>query len=147
MTAPSLPKARCTRSSSNSARIYRIQEPLAGRRTLPLPCWSGWLPPLPIRLHEFLVKRGDLPPGTASDLVLSIRERATAGLLTAILAAEEALRLAHQLNGAGRLTASLILRHALSRRSCLHRGGLAELTGVSGRQCAVADSTTREGLG
>jgi uncharacterized protein (DUF2336 family) len=60
-------------------------------------------------LQEHLVSRHDLAPGSASDLVLRIRERATAGLLAGTPAVE-AERLARQLNQSGRLTASLILR-------------------------------------
>jgi uncharacterized protein (DUF2336 family) len=87
----------------------RVQEPLMARQALPAAILERLVGLASESLHEFLVKRHDLAPAAASDLVLRIRERATAGVLSGS-PAEEAERLARQLYEAGRLTPSLILR-------------------------------------
>ena len=81
-------------------------------------------------LREALVERNDLPQGAASDLILKIRERATAGLLSADVQAGDAERLARQLNVNGRLTASLILRTLCLGDVDFLEAAFAELTGV-----------------
>ena len=65
------------------------------------------------------MERDDLPSGVASDLILQIRERATAGLLSAGVPEGDAERLARQLNTNGRLTASLILSTSARARTSL----------------------------
>src|SRR5206468_12685843 len=87
-----------------------IQPPLAGRKALPAVVIERLLALASDSLRQTLVERHDLPSGVASDLILQIRERATAGLLSAGVPEGDAERLARQLNANGRLTASLILR-------------------------------------
>ncbi|HEX3499214.1 MAG TPA: DUF2336 domain-containing protein, partial [Stellaceae bacterium] len=82
-------------------------------------------------LRETLVKRHDLPNSVASDLILQIRERATAGLLSAGVPEGDAERLARQLNANGRLTASLILRTLCLGDLAFLEAAFAELAGVS----------------
>jgi uncharacterized protein (DUF2336 family) len=108
----------------------RVQEPLMAREALPAAVLERLVALASESLHEFLVKRHDLAPATASDLVLSIRERATASVLTAS-PAREAERLAKQLNRAGRLTASLILRTMCLGDLHFLEAAFAELAGVS----------------
>jgi uncharacterized protein (DUF2336 family) len=90
-------------------RDTRVQEPLAARKALPAAVLERLVALASDSLHAFLAKRSDLPPGMASDLVLRIREHATAGILSTISPPGDAEHLAHQLNEAKRLTPSLIL--------------------------------------
>ncbi len=108
----------------------RVQEPLAQREALPAAVLERLVALASDSLHEFLVKRHDLQPSTASDLVLRIRERATAGLLTSMWPAVEAERLAHQLNQANRLTPSLILRTMCLGDLSFFEAAFAELAGI-----------------
>jgi uncharacterized protein (DUF2336 family) len=87
-----------------------IHTPLVGRKVLPPVVLERLLALASDSLHKTLVERHDLPGSVASDLILQIRERATAELLSAGVAEDDAERLARQLNANGRLTASLILR-------------------------------------
>jgi uncharacterized protein (DUF2336 family) len=107
----------------------RVQEPLIGREKLPSAVLERLVALASESLHEFLVKRHDLAPSTASDLVLRIRERATAGLLTGS-PADEAERLARQLHRAGRLTPSLILRTMCLGDLAFLEAAFAELAGI-----------------
>lgn len=108
----------------------RVQEPLVHREVLPAAVLERLVALASDSLHEFLVKRHDLSPAAASDLVLRIRERATAGLLTSMWPAVEAEKLAHQLNRAGRLTPSLILRTMCLGDLAFFEAAFAELAGI-----------------
>jgi uncharacterized protein (DUF2336 family) len=107
-----------------------IHRPLAGRKALPAMVLERLLAVASDSLREALVERNDLPQGAASDLILKIRERATAGLLSAGVQAGDAERLARQLNVNGRLTASLILRTLCLGDVDFLEAAFAELTGV-----------------
>ena len=107
-----------------------IQIPLAGRKALSAVVLERLVALASDSLREVLVERHDLPSGAASDLVLQIRERATAGLLSSGVPAGDAERLARQLNANGRLTASLILRTLCLGDLGFLEAAFAELTGV-----------------
>src|SRR5260221_6262595 len=107
-----------------------IHAPLAGRKALPAMVLERLLAVASDSLREALIERQDLPHGAASDLILQIRERATAGLLSARGPAGDAERLARQLNINGRLTAPLILRPP-------SLGGLALLDDAFGQLASV----------
>jgi uncharacterized protein (DUF2336 family) len=110
--------------------MTKIQEPLAARKTLPATVVERLVALASDSLHEFIVKRHDLPTGAASDLVLQIRERATAGILTASSPADEAEKLCRQLHRSGRLTPSLILRTVCLGDLSFLEAALAELVGI-----------------
>ncbi len=107
-----------------------IHRPLAGRKALPAMVLERLLAVASDSLRDALVERNDLPQGAASDLILKIRERATAGLLSTGVQAGDAERLARQLNINGRLTASLILRTLCLGDVDFLEAAFAELTGV-----------------
>ncbi len=107
-----------------------IQKPLAGRKALPAVVLERLVALASDSLRDTLAQRGDLPTGTASDLIIRIRERATAALLSAGAAAGDAERLARQLNAHGRLTASLILRTLCLGDLAFLEAAFAELTGL-----------------
>ncbi|MBV9521681.1 MAG: DUF2336 domain-containing protein [Alphaproteobacteria bacterium] len=108
----------------------RVQEPLAARRSLPIAVLERLVALASETLHAVLAKRSDLPPGLASDLVLSIREHATAGLLSTDAPPGEAEHLARQLNAAGRLTASLILHTVCLGDLAFLEAAFAELASI-----------------
>src|SRR5258708_8361087 len=108
-----------------------VQRPLAGRKALPAMVLERLVALASDSLRYTLAERGDLPKGTASDLIIRIRERATAGLLSAGAAAGDAECLARQLNANGRLTPSLILRTLCLGDLAFLEAAFAELTGVS----------------
>ncbi len=107
-----------------------IHAPLAGRKVLPAVVVERLLALASDSLRQTLVARRDLPSGVASDLILQIRERATAGLLSAGVPEGDAERLARQLNANGRLTASLILRTLCLGDLAFLEAAFAELAGV-----------------
>lgn len=108
----------------------RVQQPLMARETLPGAVLERLVAQASESLHEFLVKRHDIGTETASDLVLRIRERATASVLTESPAAD-ADRLARQLNEAHRLTPSLILRTLCLGDLHFLEAAFAVLAGIS----------------
>jgi uncharacterized protein (DUF2336 family) len=107
-----------------------IQMPLAGRKALPAVVVERLLALASDSLRQTLVERHDLPSGVASDLILQIRERATAGLLSAGVPEGDAERLARQLAANGRLTASLILRTLCLGDLAFLEAAFAELANV-----------------
>lgn len=107
-----------------------IQEPLAARKALPATVLERLVALASDSLHAFLARRSDLPPGTASDLVLRIREQATASLLSEMTPPGEAGHLARQLHKAGRLTPSLILRTLCLGDLAFLEAAFAELAGI-----------------
>ncbi len=109
--------------------LYRVVE--HGRKALPAMVLERLVALASDSLRYTLAERGDLPKGTASDLIIRIRERATAGLLSAGAAAGDAECLARQLNANGRLTPSLILRTLCLGDLAFLEAAFAELTGVS----------------
>jgi uncharacterized protein (DUF2336 family) len=107
-----------------------IHRPLAARKVLPPVVLERLLALASDSLRQTLAERHDLPSGVASDLILQIRERATAELLSAAVAEGDAERLARQLNANGRLTASLILRTLCLGDLAFLEAAFAELAGV-----------------
>jgi uncharacterized protein (DUF2336 family) len=107
-----------------------IQAPLAARKALPAVVLERLVALASHSLHETLVKRQDLPSAAASDLIMQIRERATASLLLSGTPVGEAERLARQLKANGRLTASLILRTLCLGDLAFLEAAFAELAGV-----------------
>jgi uncharacterized protein (DUF2336 family) len=114
----------------NHGDDQRIQEPMVAREKLPAAVLERLVAQAADSLQEHLVSRHDLAPASASDLVLRIRERATAGLLAGTPAIE-AERLARQLNQSGRLTASLILRTLCLGDLQFVEAAFAALAGIS----------------
>jgi uncharacterized protein (DUF2336 family) len=108
-----------------------VQEPLALRRQLPPTVLERLIALASDSLHSFLARRNDLPAGTASDLVLRIREQATAQVLSAMTPPGDAVTLARQLHRAGRLTASLLLRTLCLGDLAFLEAAFAELAGIS----------------
>jgi uncharacterized protein (DUF2336 family) len=107
-----------------------IHQPLAGRQALPATVLERLVALASDSLRDALIERRDLPSAAASDLILQIRERATAGLLSACAPDGDAELLARQLNANGRLTPSLILRTLCLGDLAFLEAAFAELTGV-----------------
>ncbi len=107
-----------------------VQEPLALRPTLPTTVLERLIALASDSLHSFLARRNDLPAGTASDLVLRIREQATAQILSAMTPPGDAVTLARQLHRAGRLTPSLLLRTLCLGDLAFLEAAFAELAGI-----------------
>jgi len=107
-----------------------IHQPLARRPAMPAAVLERLVALASDSLRDALIERRDLPSAAASDLILQIRERATAGLLSACVPAGDAELLARQLNANGRLTPSLILRTLCLGDLAFLEAAFAELTGV-----------------
>ncbi|HZH28090.1 MAG TPA: DUF2336 domain-containing protein [Azospirillaceae bacterium] len=106
-----------------------VAESMAGRVRLPLTVSERLVALLSGRLVDRLAARHDLSPQVLSDLVLHVRERATASLLeTADDAALE--QLVAQLADGGRLTPSLILRMLCTGDVAFLEAALARLADV-----------------
>ena len=93
---------------------YKASEPvsdsLARRPSLPPKISEQLVNALSQKLEDYLVKKHELSPGMASNLVLQTRERVTASLTESGSSADELEQLVEQLHVNGRLTGSLILR-------------------------------------
>jgi uncharacterized protein (DUF2336 family) len=87
-----------------------VKGPMARRTSLPTAVLERLVAAASAELRDVLAKRKDLPERLASDLVLETRDLATSGLMSPPSAEGEALALAQQLHGAGRLTPPLIVR-------------------------------------
>lgn len=88
----------------------KVQDPLVRRQQLPVTVAERLVAVVSERLQDYLVTHHDLPAKAAADLILRSRERATVSLLSDQNDEAELERLVSQLNNAGRLTPSLIVR-------------------------------------
>ena len=107
-----------------------IQSAMIHRPKLPVTVSERLVTMVSESMKEELVKRQELPPSLATDLILQSRERATIGLSSGSNA-DELASLVKQLNDNGRLTPSIILRGLCMGDINFFEASLAELLGIS----------------
>lgn len=118
------------RVSEEYGENERVQEPLVMRRELPMRVAEKLVAKVSDRLREHLVTHHDLSEGTATDLVLQSRERATMRLLVEGGPERDMVAMAQQLRDSGRLTPSLLLRSLCLGDKSFFEAAMAVLAGI-----------------
>ena len=103
----------------------RLQAPMVARATLPVAVAERLVSMVSDRLKDELVRRHEISPDMAADLVLEGRERATLGLLSGEGGAQKVEDLAREMARNGRLTDSILLRAACTGDLAFVAAGLA----------------------
>lgn len=103
----------------------RLQEPMVGRSTLPVGVAERLVSMVSDKLKDELVRRHEISPDLATDLVLEGRERATLGLLSSDGPSQRVEDLAREMARNGRLTDSILLRAACTGDLAFVAAGLA----------------------
>jgi uncharacterized protein (DUF2336 family) len=107
-----------------------VLEPLGRRPGIPVALAERLVAMTADKLHEYLLRRTDVPEAVVTQLVLRTREQATVELRSPHFPAEEAVALVHQIADAKRLTPSLILRALCLGDLGFVEAALAELAHV-----------------
>lgn len=108
----------------------RLQEPMVGRASLPVGVAERLVSMVSDRLKDELVRRHEISPDLATDLVLEGRERATLGLIAEDDQAQRVEDLAREMARNGRLTDSILLRAACTGDLAFVAAGLAVRAGI-----------------
>lgn len=107
-----------------------IVEAMVRRRSLPVVISERLVSMVSGELFDHLVNNHALPPQLAIDLASSARERATLDLVEQAIRQSDIGRFVQQLNLAGRITPSLIMRAACQGYMSFVEHALAELSGL-----------------
>lgn len=107
-----------------------VQEPLVHRSRLPVTVSERLVALVSEKLQEYLVTHHELPAGTASDLLLRSRERATVALVAEGTDEESLEKLVLQLFVSGRLTPSLLVRAVCMGDVAFFEAGIAQLARI-----------------
>lgn len=108
-----------------------IQAPMVNRGKLPVTVAERLVSMVSDRLKDVLVRKHDLPPGMAADLIMQSRERATVSLFNEGASDNDVERLVQQLYDNERLTPSLILRATCMGDIAFFEWSLCALAGIS----------------
>ena len=103
----------------------RLQAPMVGRATLPVAVAERLVSLVSDKLKDELVRRHEISPDMATDLVLEGRERATLALLSDDTGANNVEELVREMARNGRLTDSILLRAACTGDLAFVAAGLA----------------------
>jgi uncharacterized protein (DUF2336 family) len=103
----------------------RLQEPMVARNALPVGIAERLVTLVSDKLKDELVRRHEISPDLAADLVLEGRERATLDLVSDDGPAERVEELAREMARNGRLTDSILLRAACTGDLGFVAAGLA----------------------
>ena len=107
-----------------------VKEPMVGRSKLPVTVAERLVSLVSDKLKDVLVKKHELPPSIAADLIMQCRERAT-GNLFSDASENDVEKLVLQLYKNCRLTPSLILRAACTGDIAFFEWSMATLSGVA----------------
>lgn len=103
----------------------RLQTPMVGRATLPVAVAERLVSLVSDKLKDELVRRHEISPDMATDLVLEGRERATLALLSDDAGGQKVEDLVREMARNGRLTDSILLRAACTGDLAFVAAGLA----------------------
>lgn len=103
----------------------RLQAPMVGRSTLPVAVAERLVSLVSDKLKDELVRRHEISPDMATDLVLEGRERATLALLSDDAGSQKVEDLVREMARNGRLTDSILLRAACTGDLAFVAAGLA----------------------
>lgn len=103
----------------------RLQAPMVGRATLPVAVAERLVSLVSDKLKDELVRRHEISPDMATDLVLEGRERATLALLSDDAGGQKVEDLVREMARNGRLTDSILLRAACTGDLAFVAAGLA----------------------
>jgi uncharacterized protein (DUF2336 family) len=107
-----------------------IQDSMAHRAELPIMIAERLVATVSDNLRDYLVAHHDLPAGTATDLLMESRERATVGLLPPGAKGVDIMDLVRQMMASGRLTPSIILRALCMGDLAFFEASLSALTKI-----------------
>jgi len=107
-----------------------VTNSLVARPNLPLALSERIVNLVSNSLHDYLVQSHYMSDEMAADLVLSAREKATIMLLPAGAKSTDVIEFAQQLHGAGRLSATLLLRALCSGDIAFFEAAMSVLSGV-----------------
>ncbi len=107
-----------------------IQDSLVHRPALPITIAERLVATVSDNLRDYLVANHDLPAGTATDLLMESRERATVGLLPPGAKGVDIMELVQQMMASGRLTPSIILRALCMGDLSFFEASLSALTKI-----------------
>jgi len=103
----------------------RLQEPMVARNSLPIGVAERLVSMVSEKLRDELVRRHEISPDMAADLVLEGRERATLGLVSDDAPPQRVEDLVREMARNGRLTDSILLRAACTGDLAFVAAGLA----------------------
>lgn len=118
------------RVSDEYGESERVQEPLVKRSELPMRVAEKLVAKVSDRLKQHLVTHHELSEGTATDLVMQSRERATMRLLAEGGEQNDMVALARQLKANGRLTPSMLLRSLCLGDMSFFEAAMGVLAGI-----------------
>jgi len=106
-----------------------VQAPIVNRGKLPVTVAERLVSMVSDKLKDVLVRKHELPPGVAADLIMQSRERATVGLFNDVTE-NDVERLVQQLYQNSRLTPSLILRATCMGDVAFFESSMSILAGI-----------------
>jgi uncharacterized protein (DUF2336 family) len=118
------------RVADEYGHIEKVQEPLVMRQNLPVRVAEKLVAKVSDRLKHHLVTNHDLSEGTATELLVQSRERATMRLLAEGGTQQDMLAMAQQLKDNGRLTPSMLLRSLCLGDMSFFEAAMAVLAGI-----------------
>lgn len=121
-----------------------IAEPMINRPRLPVAIAERLVVAISDRLKPLLVVKQGLPPDKATDLIIAIREKAALALASDESEREVLERLIKQMDDAGRLTDTLLLRALCLGETEFFALGLARRCGTSAAEIDAQLYDTRE---
>jgi uncharacterized protein (DUF2336 family) len=107
-----------------------VKNPMVHRKTLPLNVSERLVTMVSDQLREHIMTHHEVSAGTASDLLMESREKATITLLEGNKQTDSVVKLVDQLHQGGRLTASLILRALCMGDTTFFEAALAKRVGI-----------------
>ncbi len=107
-----------------------VKEPMVHRKQLPLSVSERLVTMVSDQLRQHIMTHHEVSPGTASDLLMESREKATVTLLEGNKQTDTVVELVDQLHKGGRLTASLILRALCLGDTTFFEAALAKRVGI-----------------
>ena len=108
----------------------RLQEPMVDRDALPIEIAERLVTLVSDQLKDHLVRRHEISPDVAADLVLDGRERATLSLVSDDAPPDRVEDLVAEMERHGRLTPSILLRAACTGDLAFVTAGLAIRAGI-----------------
>ncbi|UTW54205.1 DUF2336 domain-containing protein [Kordiimonas sp. SCSIO 12610] len=107
-----------------------VKEPMVQRKQLPISVSERLVTMVSDQLRQHIMTHHEVSPGTASDLLMESRERATVTLLEGQKKTDTVVELVNQLHQGGRLTASLIVRALCMGDTTFFEAALAKRVGI-----------------
>nr|WP_276569848.1 DUF2336 domain-containing protein [Rhodothalassium salexigens] len=108
----------------------RVNDPMIGRRHLPLRTAERLVALVSDQLRQRLLTRHELPADVAADILTTGRERATMGLVGPLAGQTDVMALVDALHANGRLTDTIIIRALCMGDTVFFETALAKRAGI-----------------